>query len=126
SSTRHPPPRRVRAPVPGWTRAGPGRGEAEPGIVTAALFRRNAMYRAAILGCGPRAVGHAEAYAHVTRGRLVAACDRDRGRLAPFCDRFQVEGRSTDLGRVLDRVWAGRLRGVSATGRAENTMIAAM
>jgi len=77
------------------------------------------MYRAAILGCGPRAVGHAEAYAHVTSGRLVAACDRDRGRLEPFCDRFQIEGRFTDLGQMLETVGPDLLHVVMTPERAE-------
>jgi predicted dehydrogenase len=60
------------------------------------------MYRAAILGCGPRAVAHAEAYAHVTSGKLLAACDLDRARLEAFGDRFGIAERFTDLERMLD------------------------
>ena len=33
-------------------------------------------YRCVILGCGPRARWHARAYAHLSRGELVACCDR--------------------------------------------------
>jgi predicted dehydrogenase len=62
------------------------------------------MYRAAILGCGPRAVGHAQAYAHVNRGRLVAACDQDPQRLEAFCNRFRVEQRFIDLQQMLESV----------------------
>jgi predicted dehydrogenase len=60
------------------------------------------MYRSAILGCGPRAVGHAEALAHVTSGRLVAACDVDSGRLDRFCDRFKIADRFTDLRQMVE------------------------
>jgi predicted dehydrogenase len=77
------------------------------------------MYRAAILGCGPRAVGHAEAYTHVTSGRLVAACDLDRARLASFCDRFQIPGRYTDLGEMLEAVQPDLLQVVTTPERAE-------
>src|SRR4051794_8024839 len=62
------------------------------------------MYRAAILGCGPRAVGHAEAYAEVESGRLVAACDADEGRLGQFCDRFGIERRFVRLQEMLEEV----------------------
>ncbi len=77
------------------------------------------MYRAAILGCGPRAVGHAEAYAHVTSGRLFAACDLDRDRLDRFCDRFQIEGRFSDLGAMLAAVEPALLHVVTTPERAE-------
>src|SRR5260370_29632477 len=77
------------------------------------------MYRAAILGCGPRAVGHAEAYAHVTSGRLVAACDLDRARLASFCDRFRIEGRYTDPTQMLAAVQPDLLQIVTTPERAE-------
>jgi predicted dehydrogenase len=62
------------------------------------------MYQAAILGCGPRAIGHAEAYAHVLSGRLVAACDLDGERLRKYCDRFRIEARFTDLREMLETV----------------------
>lgn len=77
------------------------------------------MYRAAILGCGPRAVDHAEAYAHVSSGRLVAACDRDRRRLDDFCDRFEIEGRFTELRDMLEAVRPELLQIVTPPERAE-------
>ena len=60
-------------------------------------------FRCAFLGCGPRATGHAEAYAHITRGEPVAACDLDEGRLAAFADRYGIPGRYTNLDEMLDR-----------------------
>lgn len=77
------------------------------------------MYRAAILGCGPRAVGHAEAYPHVTLGRLVAACDVDQARLNAYCDRFQIEGRFNDLGEMLAAVHPDLLHVVTTPERDE-------
>jgi predicted dehydrogenase len=75
------------------------------------------MYRAAILGCGPRAISHAEAFAHVTRGQLVAACDQDRPRLDAFCDRFQIEQRFTDLRQMLENVGPDLLHVVTTPER---------
>ncbi len=61
--------------------------------------------RAAILGCGGRAVGHAEAYgAGVRSGTLVACCDMDEGRLGPFAARFAIPARYTDLSAMLREV----------------------
>jgi predicted dehydrogenase len=79
------------------------------------------MYRAAILGCGPRAVGHAEAYAHAAPGSLVAACDVERGRLESFCDRFRIEGRFTDLRRMLAEARPDLLHVVTTPERLEAT-----
>lgn len=77
------------------------------------------MYRAAILGCGPRAVGHAEAYVHVSSGRLVAACDLDRARLDRFCDRFGVAERFTDLPPMLEHTSPDLLHVVTTPERTE-------
>jgi predicted dehydrogenase len=77
------------------------------------------MYRAAILGCGPRAVAHAEAYAHVTSVRLVAACDTDTRRLATYGDRFRIEDRFTDLRRMLETARPDLLHIVMSPERAE-------
>lgn len=55
------------------------------------------MYKCAIIGVsGGRAVGHAEAYAHIKRGRLVAVSSRQQDKLNAFADRFGVAGRFTD------------------------------
>jgi predicted dehydrogenase len=77
------------------------------------------MYRAAILGCGPRAVGHAEAYVHVSLGRLAAACDVDSGRRDAFCDRFHIEARFNDLGQMLEAVQPDLLHIVTTPERTE-------
>jgi predicted dehydrogenase len=76
------------------------------------------MYRAAILGCGPRAVGHAAAYAHVASGRLVAACDLDRERLEQFCKRFHIAERFSDLHQLLEAVRPDLLHIVTPPERA--------
>ncbi|MEO2005569.1 MAG: Gfo/Idh/MocA family oxidoreductase [Candidatus Poribacteria bacterium] len=60
------------------------------------------MHRCAIVGCGPRARDHAAAYAHITRGELVAICDIDGPRLAAFGDEFGVDARYTDLDAMLE------------------------
>jgi UDP-N-acetyl-2-amino-2-deoxyglucuronate dehydrogenase len=60
-------------------------------------------FRCAFLGCGPRAQGHAEAYAHITRGQKVAACDLDEERLNAFAERHKVPARYTDLKEMLGR-----------------------
>lgn len=75
------------------------------------------MYRAALLGCGPRAIGHAEAFAHVTRGRLAAACDQDRPRLDAFCDRYRIEQRFTDPRQMLEAVGPDLLHVVTTPER---------
>src|SRR5262245_56524610 len=62
------------------------------------------MFRAAIVGCGPRAVGHALAYQHVPSGRMEACCDLDEHRLGEFCDRFDVAVRHADLATMLEAV----------------------
>ena len=58
-------------------------------------------FRCAILGCGPRAQGHAKAYELITRGQLVALCDKDAGRLRAFGEQFGVAARYTDLDAML-------------------------
>ena len=50
------------------------------------------MYRACILGVGPRAYRHAEAYAKVKRGELVACCNLSNvERRERFAERFGVK-----------------------------------
>jgi predicted dehydrogenase len=61
------------------------------------------MYRSAFLGCGPRARGHAEAYARITRAQRVAACDVDEARLNRFADDFGITRRYTDPREMLER-----------------------
>ena len=59
--------------------------------------------KSAILGCGPRAAGHARAYEHVTRSRPVACCDLQRERLEAYAGQFGIPGRYTDLDEMLAR-----------------------
>lgn len=61
--------------------------------------------RAAILGCGGRAVAHAEAYAAgVGAGRLVACCDMNAERLDAFATRFSIPERFADLEAMISSV----------------------
>jgi len=61
------------------------------------------IYKAAFLGCGPRARQHAEAYPHVKKGRISAVCDMDEERLNSFGDDFGIEKRYTDVHEMLDK-----------------------
>jgi predicted dehydrogenase len=56
----------------------------------------------AFLGCGPRARQHALAYKLVTKGRLVAICDRNEPQLQTFGDEHGIHRRYTDLHQMLD------------------------
>lgn len=58
-------------------------------------------YRCALLGCGPRAHGHAAAYAQITGGDLIAICDAIPERLNAFGDQYAVAARYTDLDAML-------------------------
>ncbi len=58
-------------------------------------------YTCALLGCGPRSKGHARAYEHITRGRLVACCDLDADRLAACADEYGIASRYGDLDEML-------------------------
>jgi predicted dehydrogenase len=60
-------------------------------------------YKCAFLGCGPRAAGHAQAYAHITRGQRVACCDLDEQRLNDFGERFEIANRYRDMHEMLER-----------------------
>ena len=50
------------------------------------------QYRCAIIGCGGRGRMHALAYQHVSRGELVACCDRNGENLERFTQEFQLNG----------------------------------
>ena len=60
-------------------------------------------FKSAVLGCGPRSKGHAKAYQHTTRGRLVACCDLNPDRLHAYGDEFGITARYTDLDDMLHR-----------------------
>lgn len=50
-------------------------------------------YRCAIIGCGSRAYGHANAYQRISRGELVACANRsDAGRREKFANTFGLTG----------------------------------
>jgi predicted dehydrogenase len=58
--------------------------------------------RAAILGCGPRAHAHAEAYAAgVAAGAPIACCDLDRARCDAFAARHGLAQRFADPGEMI-------------------------
>ena len=61
------------------------------------------MYKTAMLGCGGRARGHADAYRFVKRGKLAAICDMDEERLNTFGDDFGISSRYTDLDEMLEK-----------------------
>jgi len=61
------------------------------------------VYKSCCLGCGSRAAGHAEAYAHVRKARLEAVCDLNEERLHAFAERFRIPRRYTDLGEMLQQ-----------------------
>ena len=61
------------------------------------------MYKTAMLGCGGRARGHADAYRFVKRGKLAAICDMNEERLNNFGDDFGVSSRYTDLDEMLEK-----------------------
>ena len=60
-------------------------------------------FRSAFLGCGPRAQGHAKAYAHINEAEMVALCDMNEERLDQFGDTYGVAARYTDLDKMLTR-----------------------
>ena len=61
------------------------------------------MYKTAMLGCGGRARGHADAYRFIKRGKLAAICDMDAERLNTFGDDFGIPSRYTDLDEMLEK-----------------------
>ena len=61
------------------------------------------MFKSAMLGCGGRAKGHAAAYEHVTKSKLVAVCDMDESRLVPFAKAYDVPASYTDVHEMLDK-----------------------
>ena len=61
------------------------------------------MYKTAMLGCGGRARGHANAYRFVKRGKLTAICDMNEERLNTFGDAFGISSRYTDLDAMLEK-----------------------
>jgi len=58
-------------------------------------------FKCAMLGCGPRAQGHAAAYRLIERGTLAALCDMNAERLNAFGEQFGVAARYTDLDEML-------------------------
>ncbi len=61
------------------------------------------MYKTAMLGCGGRARGHADAYRFVKNGKLAAICDMDEERRNAFGDDFGITSRYTDLDDMLEK-----------------------
>ena len=58
-------------------------------------------FRCAVLGCGGRSRGHANAYKLITRGQLVAICDMNEKRLNEYGDIYGVKTRYTNLDEML-------------------------
>ncbi len=62
------------------------------------------MYKSVIIGVGGgRAHGHADAYQHVKRGRVVAVCDLLQGPMDEFGDKFDVSARYTDYREMFEK-----------------------
>ena len=61
------------------------------------------MYKTAMLGCGGRARGHADAYRFVKRGKLAAICDMNEELLNRFGDDFGISSRYIDLDEMLEK-----------------------
>ncbi|MDD3925995.1 MAG: Gfo/Idh/MocA family oxidoreductase [bacterium] len=61
------------------------------------------IYKSAILGCGPRAEIHMQAYEGVDEIRLSALCDMNRGRLDACGARYGILSRYESLEEMLDR-----------------------
>ena len=61
------------------------------------------MYKSAMLGCGGRARGHADAYRFVKRGKLGAICDMHQERLNKFGDEYGISSRYTDFNEMLQK-----------------------
>ena len=61
------------------------------------------MYKTAMLGCGGRARGHADAYRFVKHGKLAAICDMNEERLNNFGNDFSISSRYTDLDEMLEK-----------------------
>ena len=62
------------------------------------------MYKSVIIGVsGGRAHGHADAYQHVKRGKLVAVSARQRDKLNDFADKFDVDKRYTDYREMFEK-----------------------
>ena len=61
-------------------------------------------YKCGIVGVsGGRANGHADAYAHIPRGRLACIATRTRANLDAFGDRWDVDARYTDYRDMFER-----------------------
>lgn len=63
-----------------------------------------ALYRAALIGCGPRGTSIGRAYAGHPRTELVGLCDLDAERLRTLGDALAVAARFTDVETMLDAV----------------------
>ena len=58
-------------------------------------------YKSAILGCGPRAAAHIEAYEGIKEMRLNAACDMRRERLDEYGRKYRIPRLYEDLEKML-------------------------
>jgi predicted dehydrogenase len=58
-------------------------------------------FRCAVLGCGGRSRGHANAYKLITRGKLVAICDMNEKRLKDYGDAYGIATRYTNFEEML-------------------------
>ena len=62
-----------------------------------------AKYKSVILGCGPRAAYHIQAYEGINEIHLNAACDKDEARLNEYGKRFKIPALYTDFEEMLKK-----------------------
>ncbi|MDD2710513.1 MAG: Gfo/Idh/MocA family oxidoreductase [Verrucomicrobiae bacterium] len=60
-------------------------------------------FKCAVVGCGGRSGGHADAYRLIKRGKLVACCDLNKKLMDQFAERYQIPGRYTDMMEMIQK-----------------------
>lgn len=60
-------------------------------------------YRVGIIGCGGRALGHAEAFRHMANVEIAGAADLQPERLQTFCNRWEIENRYATAEQLLEK-----------------------
>ncbi|MFO7948602.1 MAG: Gfo/Idh/MocA family oxidoreductase, partial [Armatimonadota bacterium] len=63
-----------------------------------------AQYRSLLLGCGPRAVEHADVYSDIPNMEMVACCDLQQERTDEFQKRFDIPEAFDDYETALEAV----------------------
>ena len=76
-----------------------------------------AIYRSLLLGCGPRAVEHADVYRGLRNAEMVALCDLREDRREAFRERFRVSAAYEDYGKALAEAEPDIVHVVTQPGR---------